>query len=488
MPQRKINLKLYDVDGCLFHIFQNMVPETPVERWLLESNENFLREEISQINEETFDLVIISYGTNRQDYAHDELNARSSHSCAPILPILQSYFSPRVNARVVLDPFLMADVYNDVTAGTSYEMMLNEIYNGNTQKHCRWIFDDTKPTIIYANAHRTACLNPDAQSIIIDFIDDRVDILQFLLDFYSNAPDLLPWNVTLRFHQYFGGDIQHYSKHVQGTGVIDKNYQWSVRLLAIYSFKFDSEDNNFVRDVLSDRNIDTKEQLLKFYTDQRQFHPSYTYLAFNAMFNNDDLQKFREMRAKQISKFVPQDFYTQPTYQTASDLVSQGLIPAVFIIPQDYQFPIKVEEDDSEVELLLKSQHEDSSMDFVVTEQAQQRIMDEISNYIRARGEINGKEIKLNWLSRYFRNPELTNAKVSLARDFMEAVKVTSNYANLQRLVVKNKLLHDKLENKFNKKYSIFTRSGLTRNLNNISKMLESENLSSSHSRELKKF
>src|SRR3990167_2892698 len=170
MPPRNVCVKLYDVDGCLYHACKKY-PHSPAEEWVLSTNEAFLEAQIQAIQRNNINKVIIGYGTNRQDFRTDRYNSNlfQSDSCTPILPLFQSYFKEKLpRCEVVLDPLWMSDIYSGNPAGTSYKAALRERYQNTNESHTDALFDKTKITLIYAHAHRAASLHPK-DLITLDF-------------------------------------------------------------------------------------------------------------------------------------------------------------------------------------------------------------------------------------------------------------------------------------------------------------------------------
>ena len=490
MPE-KINLKLYDVDGCLYHAFRQdtFKAATGPEDWLLKTNEEFLKQEVKRIIAKGFTKLIIAFGTNRQDYGTDLLNTfkntRPSHTCVPLLPILQSYFSNHVNCKVVLEPFLMADLYHDIPGGTSYLAMLKDIYVKKSQDHKSWVFDDNKVSLIYAYAHRTASLHASDDSIVLDFVEDKKEILSYLNKFYSNAPDLLPKNVTLRLIKYWGKDIKLVAM-VVGKGNIDPNYHWSVRFLATRALVEDArgfsieEASKFFAEVANDRTIDTIEGLEQFHAEMRYFIPGYTQMKFEQRFEMIDLDSFRKIRPR-IARMPVLEIYRQSGYTTAEELRSKGLIPRAFVIPK-----ITTKENHLAIEVIsptpitpttpLLSEYSDSEeTTLTIAVAAQNKIIAELNNYIAGRGRVDLKDYHLNWISRHFRNNDLTRAKIKLAHEFKEKVSLTTSLSELKLQLEAYQDRHVHLEEEHNKTYGCLTKSGLGKNLYNIEKILLSE-------------
>lgn len=94
-------------------------------------------------------------------------------------------------------------------------------------KHAGWAFDANKISLIYAQMHHAATKNPN-DTIQFDFYDDKDSLLKVLEVFYTDYPELIPTNVTLRVHLYNGGEDQLYFEQ-PGQGLADLDYYSSVR-------------------------------------------------------------------------------------------------------------------------------------------------------------------------------------------------------------------------------------------------------------------
>ncbi|CDZ76611.1 hypothetical protein BN59_00885 [Legionella massiliensis] len=160
-------------------------------------------------------------GSNRQSFAVDFSNGISklNGSCFPEIKRVCEYIG------LEFDPFLLADIHDDLPDGESCRRAMDKDYQGH---HANWDFDEYKATIIYTQIQRIANKHPDAE-IEFDFFDDRQDILDSLTRFYRKHPYLIPKNVTLRLHQYEaareGVDAGKQVVEIKGTGFIDANYK-----------------------------------------------------------------------------------------------------------------------------------------------------------------------------------------------------------------------------------------------------------------------
>lgn len=309
-------LKLYDVDGALFHKSHY----DSIEKWLIKENKRLLKHEVSQHQSPGDIKSIIAFGTNRQSFSVDDTNKCRSGSCAPVLPILQSYLAHNSAGEVVLDPFLMADIFDtdkNTKAGDSYIAILNERYAKiRKKKHADWVFDETKITLIYAHAHRVSVLNKESGGIIIDFYDDQDRILTNLRCFFGGNSDLLPENTTLRLHHYSKDSLILDKKGIAGSGVVDSHYDWSVRYLATKAC-FGGNDK------------------MKSAKTLKHFHKNNDYDAAIITYKNFDsfnAVRFKKFREKHISKLNSDGVSHTANYTTAAELNEKGLIPEKFCI------------------------------------------------------------------------------------------------------------------------------------------------------------
>ncbi|MCX7117248.1 MAG: hypothetical protein NTW94_04980 [Legionellales bacterium] len=171
----------------------------------------------------TYGPVITFVGSNRQSKEIDEVNGivGNKGSCFPAIRRICDILETE------LDTFLLADIYGDLPDGTAFANATNPEYKGS---HAKWLFDNHKGTILYAQMQRIANANPK-EPIVFDFFDDRVDILESLERYFSKHPSLIPSHVTLRLHQYEGFEVKRHCS-IQGHGFIDANYRETVKEMA----------------------------------------------------------------------------------------------------------------------------------------------------------------------------------------------------------------------------------------------------------------
>ncbi len=328
-----IILNLYDVDGSAYHSQEWGSKGVDVEQWLIDTNPNLLRDNKEEIKRVKPKKVIVALGTNRQCYETDALSHDRGGSCMPLLPILQSYLASQVETEVVLEPFMMADIYgSNLAAGQSYAAALRKLYgDSKNEEHARWVFDHTKVSLIYAHAHRVAALHPHA-NIIINFFDDK--ILEEIHDFYRQCPDLLPNNVTLRIHKYKGAEVKKYKENIKGQGSIDTHWHWSVRLMSVMTYYF-----SWSTTAGKDREINSVEALHQYHEgyrynhDNREMAMGVSIDKGNSCNQGFDDKRFKRLRADIPERLSANDQLTKiPCYTTAQALCKEGLIPKKFVL------------------------------------------------------------------------------------------------------------------------------------------------------------
>ena len=398
---QKINLKLFDIDGCLYRYDYERIDDgpyrmieikgTPIENWLLKANKELFTDSIAEIKKARFDKVILGYGTNRQSRDIDAWNAEFNEldSLAPALPLVQSHFQNQLDCPVVIDPLLLADIYGSRKNGESYEAILKEKYKKmSSLKHAFTMFDHTKVSLIYTFIHRTATLHPDAQ-IVADFYDDKHDaILQPILQFFTRNPDLLPRNTTLNLFDYDGRIHRAYK--VEGKGDIDTHYDWSLRYLCSKTYFLTNGPHQ-------DRKIKTAEELKKYHEEDHYHAKDHAVaMQIGGNFDVDDFKKFRETEVVKLPS------NTTANYHTAIELHDQGLLPKKYVVLPGER------ENDRHYRLMLLP----------------------IRLFISHCGKVNDSNAKFNW-STFFRHSPLTKRFMLLANEFLQQAEDIRNPSEL---------------------------------------------------------
>ena len=160
-------------------------------------------------------------------------------------------------------PLLMNDIYNHLETGATFKAMQNiftwpsfqiarirdntheffvrnqrdENINVLSHESNKEIADCSKVTIIYTQLHHFA-KHLDTAPILMQFYDDRLDILRGLRDFYISAPELMPENMHLHLihHQSLQGMKSNpfTPEPIKGQGVTNPDYHELMYQMALY--------------------------------------------------------------------------------------------------------------------------------------------------------------------------------------------------------------------------------------------------------------
>lgn len=228
-----VHVLSFDFDLSLFNKFY----ADSATKDVIESNRKFL--DAIKANNHLYTNTFVFVGSNRQCKRTDDTHLITTKwqrvgSCFPAIKRIADY----LNARLI--PFLLADLFGNLPHGTSYERIINE-QEGDVHADCP--VDETKAILLYAQIHKIAQeiadkskeKNPKKlEPIVFDFYDDNEEILAHLAHFFNQKNKiLLPEHVTLRLHQYDGGEAK--LKHeIKGQGFIDKNYSQTVKDMVAY--------------------------------------------------------------------------------------------------------------------------------------------------------------------------------------------------------------------------------------------------------------
>lgn len=244
----------FDFDGCLFNHSYFFIRALylrsgePLSKLVLTANEDLFAQ--IKAHKPLFSKLITFVGSNRQSLEIDDYNTMINHteSCFVAIKTVATFIDAK------LDPFLLADLYGDLPAGTSYHRATAD--NPEEYSHESWIFDETKASILYAQMHRTAKKNPH-EPIEFHFYDDKKDILNELEHFFSSHPELIPPKMLLGLHSYDGTGF-NFCVTLAGakSNIIDANYRKTVKEMAeqakAKSAKTSSLQVNIARDAQPD--------------------------------------------------------------------------------------------------------------------------------------------------------------------------------------------------------------------------------------------
>ena len=234
--RKQVLVNLLDVDGCLYHKAR---PDQQVARWLFESNKALIAQLKREIQEKNYHRIVFGLGSNRQDnnIDSDNLSKTGRHSFLPLLPLMQEYFAQsHFDREVLFDSFMMADIFTKFQSGKktqSGKSFQDILLSAPNTDYAKTRFDHSKVSLVYAHAHRAALLNPDAD-VTINLIDDNLEILQSLSEFFNANPDQLPKNVRLHLTRYANSQIddKNVFSEIKGSGALDRCYDWTTRYMA----------------------------------------------------------------------------------------------------------------------------------------------------------------------------------------------------------------------------------------------------------------
>lgn len=292
-----------DFDGCLFH--RKYAQDPSYDKDVLTHNHLFLKTLRSENT--LFSAVRVLVGSGRQSFFNDRAGWKFKGSCFPALLRIAEHL------QATPDLFLMADVYGDLEEGDSFRKALDYclpfvkqqgVESGGSEsalggrpfvesEHARWIFDESKITLLYAQLHKIAREHP-VKEIVFDFFDDREDILSGLKRFYTDHPDLIPSHTILRLHRYAGGSMMPIAI-IMGTGKMDLHYRDTVKEMArvVYSAEYGS-----------DYNLDHPNPIFT----TAKIRPD---LLLSRVLVEDGLKERRKMRSVALSTGLRVEFLTQ---------------------------------------------------------------------------------------------------------------------------------------------------------------------------------
>ncbi|HFF3629790.1 TPA: hypothetical protein ACGCKQ_000179 [Legionella pneumophila] len=206
----------FDYDGCVG--VTNLIN-------IVEQNPKLVQRIRDTSNHYTKEVALIA--SNRQSDRDDRRNARSNGNSSCFVQI-QKFCT---GLGMEFDPFLLADAYNLVPAGTSLHEATNPANGGKIQNG--WLHDKSKTTLVYAHMQRASSLEAREQ-IDYFFYDDREDILEGVHQFFSENPELIPSNVTMHLVKYACNrenihTMDNYKTPVQGKGFANPDYAKTIK-------------------------------------------------------------------------------------------------------------------------------------------------------------------------------------------------------------------------------------------------------------------
>lgn len=263
-----IDVFAFDFDKCIFSelylkMIEHCLEQNPEMTWsqfldfqkdIIDSKNHYLLQKITGKilkHKDTSKVRLVS-SSGRQSYKDDLINRYTgpvkTGSSLQALLLIKALIEQRIdtlgeNVKIKVNYFLLADLYADLTHGTSYQNALiemqnfslywrpghvNEIALSTTEHHPTWLFDDSKFTIVYSHIHEFFSTKKNLNMLRYYMVDDRLDILENLKQFILNAPGMLVKGSIIILIHYCGKELTKIGT-VSGDGVIDFRYDESVK-------------------------------------------------------------------------------------------------------------------------------------------------------------------------------------------------------------------------------------------------------------------
>lgn len=230
MSSSIISLWSLDFDGCLLNeavhdAFSKHAPQDLIEaaKVFIQHNSRLFKE-IKESTDNNPNPTIILNGSNRQSNAIDLINRNKNFglSVFEILPFIANYIE-----NAALDAALLSDIFCDLEPGTSWKTFHDK---QAAQPGCP--LDGSKILLIYSQMQHAAKLyqqDPRTQ-LELNFVDDRMDILVGLTDFFEKNTDMIPQGLKLNLHHYDGTDLT-LSASIKGSGNKDPHYRSTIKAM-----------------------------------------------------------------------------------------------------------------------------------------------------------------------------------------------------------------------------------------------------------------
>ena len=341
-----------DMDGCTLRDVNQLNELVPKNLTLLKRLSQKSRE-FTDDDWPTYQKNIVTLGTARQDFYIDRLNSRQMQRAntpfaASALVAFARGLSNQGVPNVHIDPFTMADIYGlGRQGGENFTTMLT---NSPSMPRDAWAFDSSKITLVYAQIHRAATLNPNADIDYL-FFDDNKEILEGIANWFSNNQAFMPSNVTLTTYLYrpkrflrtylctphpykevkttdntsYTSYFKIQETNIKGTGSTDTNYQWTIRKTAeqlrynVNTKRFDRIDRSHPNDEIDD------SDLLSYYSSDSEANTNWNdYHEVGVTFNphmSHPYPDFELTPVRQSDELMPSLTHNEDQYQTVEDIL-----------------------------------------------------------------------------------------------------------------------------------------------------------------------
>ena len=259
-----IILDLLDFDGCADKLFQEYSPKkvnildgqevTSIDSAIAEDIEQnplmeFLRDHIRVSKQ-----WLLGIGSNRQDLGTDLLNYRFKRKhglCWANFNLLVEYLKNTSPTKSSIDfsALVLTDIENEQKIGKSVfnhpfiqytvdeesKNIRSDIIDQWAQKECTP--DESKLALILMNIHAVADQYRDDRQaqLIVNFTDDRMDILTKLDELLGKHPNLIHKSVTLNLNHFqsYNSDPVLCQSSLRGYGSTLTEERWRALIMAI---------------------------------------------------------------------------------------------------------------------------------------------------------------------------------------------------------------------------------------------------------------
>lgn len=230
MPQQEASSSaktlviLFDGDGSIYNQYYyedskrldlTATPDFPYsfDRTLEQANSDLFEWILNRAVHGEYTQLVIMSGSNRISYDADIDNAKRNKTglfnldLDAITTILKDRLAfRRPNIKVIHDPFLLADVANNLASGTAYKAMHQSIYPSAKKpdqpiEHPYCSSDEVKFIPHYCSLQHIAECYPNSRVIFFDDIDSIINTLHGHMHKHCH---LIPTGLTVEYRKYIG--------------------------------------------------------------------------------------------------------------------------------------------------------------------------------------------------------------------------------------------------------------------------------------------
>lgn len=252
-----------------------------------ESNGNLLAKlsaEASEYQQATF-LMGSARWTFLGDWQNREKNATPLYfdDIKCFIEVFKSKQNEEYKENVKFDATIITDMVNQLPPGETHARYKQKWPIDKQpdlrikQDESRQLYDRTKASSIYAMSHR-AIKESDGKACTLMFVDDREDIINTNFELYSQHPELLPANLTLKLVRYDGSVQTELTIH--GKGKLDHDYACSAVKLLMQAAPF-NENGAIICDVAEHFKINPQQ--IASFIEQRDREYAYFTSAVERM-------------------------------------------------------------------------------------------------------------------------------------------------------------------------------------------------------------